>query len=478
MTAAPSAMVFVELFFLLPFTDRVLRLTRDLKKSAAVIRSSRISDHWKQKALPRYSRNILLSSMVLALFIGILFPAFLVAYGLLGLLFIGDVRDVFLTFNTLEAQFIVLVSGVVYGIVRNKISKSHGKSAFNYGWAARMLHHIALDHRFFKEMTFDMDCMMTKRIAPKPVVTAPVYIAGLARAGTTILLEALYSTDLFKTLTYRDMPFVLAPYLWNKVTHKARLTEEMKQQRAHGDRIYVNYDSPEAFEEVFWMTFQKKAYVCGDRLLPHEVDRNLQENYRIYVANILSRDGSFAGVRYLAKNNNNLLRIHAVKSAFPDSIFIVPFRNPLHHAKSLQLQHERFLNIHAEDPFSVKYMNWLGHFEFGAGFRPFHFTPEALPKNEREPARLEYWLRYWESVYEVLMDQYGSDVVFFNHDKLCEQPERMFERLESELCLPDGSLKRFTPNIQPSIRHLTPEETDALPSRANEIYHKLQELSI
>jgi hypothetical protein len=57
------------------------------------------------------------------------------------------------------------------------------------------------------------------------------------------------------------MPIVAAPYLWNKITKWSKITEKNKKERAHGDNIYINYDGPEALEEVFWMTFSKATYV-------------------------------------------------------------------------------------------------------------------------------------------------------------------------------------------------------------------------
>ena len=43
-----------------------------------------------------------------------------------------------------------------------------------------------------------------------------VFVAGLARSGTTMLLNAIYQSDQFASLTYDDMPFILAPNFWAK----------------------------------------------------------------------------------------------------------------------------------------------------------------------------------------------------------------------------------------------------------------------
>ena len=39
----------------------------------------------------------------------------------------------------------------------------------------------------------------------------------MARSGTTILLNAIYETNEFASLTYQDMPFILSPNIWSKL---------------------------------------------------------------------------------------------------------------------------------------------------------------------------------------------------------------------------------------------------------------------
>ena len=40
-----------------------------------------------------------------------------------------------------------------------------------------------------------------------------IFITGLPRSGTTSLLNFLYSSNQYASLTYRNMPFVLSPNL-------------------------------------------------------------------------------------------------------------------------------------------------------------------------------------------------------------------------------------------------------------------------
>ena len=130
----------------------------------------------------------------------------------------------------------------------------------NYSWLEQKLHKFALSSQFMREVTFDFE---SNNIAPSSEPGEHVFITGLARSGTTILLNALYKSNIFASLSYADMPFVLAPNLWSKISLKRGDTE--LNERAHGDGIKVSTDSPEAFEEVFWKTFSISSSLSTKR---------------------------------------------------------------------------------------------------------------------------------------------------------------------------------------------------------------------
>ena len=50
-----SAILATEILLRLPLMDQVTIALRIARRSAATVRSSRISDHWKEKVLPAYS---------------------------------------------------------------------------------------------------------------------------------------------------------------------------------------------------------------------------------------------------------------------------------------------------------------------------------------------------------------------------------------------------------------------------------------
>ena len=275
-----------------------------------------------------------------------------------------------------------------------------------------MLHRLALGSRIVSEFSLDLETGRTDVDIETIERGRHVFITGLARSGTTILLRRLFATGAFGCLTYRDMPFVLMPLSWKWLSANSQKQVE-KRERAHGDGLLVDYDSPEAFEEVFWKTVCGPDYIRKDRLLPHQPDNAATAKFKHYIGIVLkSRQNPVD--RYLSKNNNNILRLAPLCAALPDSLFLVPFRSPLQHASSLLNQHLRFLD--PADAFSKRYMEWLGHYEFGAGHRPFSVSNR---ENPYDPLSLAYWLMIWKAVYQWLAATAPEHVVFVGYERLC-----------------------------------------------------------
>lgn len=298
----------------------------------------------------------------------------------------------------------------------------------DYSFASRLLHALALN-KFVAEASLDVERAVHGKIAKNVSEERHVFVSGLARAGTTILMRQLYATGCFYSLTYRDMPFVLAPNLWRTMSAKSQ-KEGVLHERAHGDGLDHSFDSPEALEEVFWRVFCGKQYIRKDRLVPMRADAETLKNFRTYVALVL-KDSEDR--RYLSKNNNNILRLSSIAQAFPNAAILIPFREPLAHANSLLTQHKRFLTTHAEDAFSLKYMRWLAHHEFGADHRPFVF--DARNRLDGNPGQLDYWVQLWIHVYSVLLDNLPSNALPVSYERLCEETNAVWNSLCEQLHL-------------------------------------------
>lgn len=212
--------------------------------------------------------------------------------------------------------------------------------------------------------------MMAAAMAERPI-DRPIYIAGLARAGSTILLELLATHPDVASHRYRDFPLLLAPLSWNWFLDRASRGDDTPIERAHKDRIQVTRDSPEAMEEMLWMRFFP---ACHDprlsAVLDAAVDRpDFEAFYRQHIQKILLLRQR---PRYLAKGNYNLTRLGYLRRLFPDARFIVPIRHPVGHIASLMKQDRLFQRLESEDRRVLNYMRRAGHFEFGLDRRPIN----------------------------------------------------------------------------------------------------------
>ena len=275
----------------------------------------------------------------------------------------------------------------------------------NYSWLEQKLHQFALSSQFMREVTFDFE---SKNISASSGTENHIFITGLARSGTTILLNALYKSNIFGSLSYADMPFVLAPNLWSKISFNKKNLEF--KERAHGDGIKVSTESPEAFEEVFWKTFAE------------ENDNELAEKFRVYVGNILYK---YKKDRYLSKNNQNIKRVELINSIFSNSKILVPFREPIQHAYSLLTQHKKFIDDAKNDKFISKYMKWIGHTEFGPNYIPIH-NQNLNFDNDLE---INHWIEQWYLTYNETFQSLKNtrNVHFISYAKLCSNRDYWYQ---------------------------------------------------
>ncbi|GLQ54311.1 sulfotransferase family protein [Devosia nitrariae] len=262
----------------------------------------------------------------------------------------------------------------------------------------------------------------------------PVFVTSLARAGTTILLELLAAHKEFASATYRNMPFTMAPLLWGRVSGLFYKAGE-KAERAHGDGIAVNLDSPEAFEEMIWMAFWREHYANGHIEIWTEKDR--YPEYEAFLARHMKKvvAGRPGAHRYLSKNNANIARLPLILAAFPDAQVLIPVRDPVAHVASLMRQHRRFLDLHARDRFARQYMEGIGHFEFGAALRPIAFP--GGPESAEGAEHADYWLGYWIAAYEHVLRTAPAAAIFVDHDALSTHPVLHLPLLAEALGLDD-----------------------------------------
>lgn len=312
-----------------------------------------------------------------------------------------------------------------------------------YSKVDQFLHTLAFRNIGLQKMLADMeDQVYRKRVSETPVV-APVFITSLPRAGTTLMLETLSALPQFAAHTYRQMPFVLCPLLWNTLSQRFHRSGGV-QERAHGDGMTIGFDSAEAFEEVLWKAFWPGKY-HADRIEPwtgEEINDEFDEFFVNHIKKIvlLRADEPRTSVRYVSKNNANVARIETLTRLFPDCVIVLMFRSPLQHAMSLHRQHKNFLQKHAEDPFIRQYMEQIGHLEFGDLLRPFDFDG-WLDRDCRDTAeQIGFWVAYWVNCFRHVIARRNDAVKLIDYDRCCTEPGAAMHALAAALDINDPGL--------------------------------------
>jgi len=287
----------------------------------------------------------------------------------------------------------------------------------NYSIMDRVLHRVAFDLPFTQEVLCSAERALHEKVIDQTEFARSIFVISLARGGTTALLEVLARHPATVTHTYRDMPFVASPILWSGLGGRFRTTEA-KAERAHGDGIMINVDSPEAFEEILWKKqfpdhYKERGITVWMDEEPPRIEF-LSDHIRRLVC---SRQKITPGARrYTSKNNANIARLTYLQKAYPDALFLVPLRSPVSHAVSMYRQHLRFLKVHSDDAFAKRYMSDLGHFEFGELHRPIMFGGMEDVIDNFDPTKLDYWVAYWINAYRTLMNRSG--VIFVDIENL------------------------------------------------------------
>ena len=444
-----------ELFLRLPILSCFKTASQTARKSASTISNKAISDHWKEMILPAYAGRIAKNSVLGLVYLLLALTPFLV----IGLFMEGGLSALSQLMLSLPVLLFVMVLSLGYIWIRSK----GGDGSSGYSASDRFLHKVALGNKILPEVLHDVEKGMFLKKSPAMKEGAHVFVCSLARAGTTVVLRELHRSGEFASLTYKDMPFVLAPNLWAKIAGNRTIE---RSERAHGDGIEVDLDSPEALDEVYWRIFDGESYISARSLKPHAPNGEMMKGYEDLISLVANRHGAN---RYLSKNNNNILRIPALAKHFPNAQFVIPLRDPLQHAASLRRQHRRFLD---NDAFTDSYMTWLGHHEFGSTHRPFAFGA----MEHSDPDTLEYWLERWIEAHEHLKgvaETLSDQVRFVDSAKLSQDPNR-WSALSRWLGLKDHPAEE--------IRSIDPQKVEAvdeaLSQKAQSLYNHLSNIAV
>jgi Sulfotransferase family len=303
----------------------------------------------------------------------------------------------------------------------------------------------------------DLESDMLRDRLATIAIDRPVFIAGVARSGTTLLLNLLSQLPQVATHRYSDFPFLFTPVAWN------RLQDRMGAggppvERPHQDRIQITRHSPEAFEEPLWAHFFDGSHdpEALHRLTALDRRPEFDEFFLEHLRKVLMlRDGS----RYVSKGNYNITRIEYLADLLPDARFLVPVRHPVAQVESLLRQHRLFSEYSAADPRVPEYLRAAGHFEFGPQRVPVNLDRSVgrrIAKSWQAGDDATGYAFLWNSVYDhglrlARKDELAARIEVVPYEDLCRVPRRILRRI-ARFCSfeegVDGLLARL-PDISP-----------------------------
>jgi len=269
----------------------------------------------------------------------------------------------------------------------------------NYSFFSKLLHKQFLSKGELTNLFINK--ILSKAYNLQSDESSNIFITGLARAGTTALLESLDSTNKFASFRYKYMPFILSPKLSYFYSRYLNNADTKKVERMHADGLEIGPDSPECLDEPFWIHTIYKNHGFDNRLQPHSIKTNILNSYA-YLLNSFSSIEKKSGM--IVKNNNSHLRILSLAGFFKNSKFLIVFRSPIAHAKSLLSLHKRLIKIQKDDGYVLEYMNLLGHWEFGKGVKPFIYNEKQDDIYSYKNTSINYWLKQWIYTYEWILE--------------------------------------------------------------------------
>ncbi len=423
------------------------------------------------------------SSLVIVIFKTILFLVIILILIGVSSLFIALARDIeipnigsqeFISslFPKYLIQFPFILGSLIPVFLVPLFLNKRNKKKDVYSPIDKFLHYIFLGNKNIAKFLFKIELWIHKKQLNKSGASQNVYISGLARAGTTVLMQYLGQLSEFKSLSYRNLPFLFIPKTGLKLISK-RKTEE--KERFHQDGMTHSLNSYEALEEPFWRDYIGEKYIFDKIIQKHIIDQKVFEKYNAF-RKLVAGDKV-----YLAKNNNHLLRaasLHKLdKAKGNNTITIIPFRDPYGQAKSLLKQHLLLSKLQKEDGFTLDYMDFLVHHEFG-----LHTKQPVLDNNNIQlitdhKDSLEYWLKIWYVYYEEVYKQFSNkeNFHFFNYNSFVEDPYNSLANLIGILDISEKRINSIT------LKKFTPKEKikeEIMERKYTELYNKMDLITI
>lgn len=268
-------------------------------------------------------------------------------------------------------------------------------------------------------------------------IESPIWVTGLARSGSTLLLEILAGIPGVASHSYKDFPPVFTPFAWHRLLNLMQRGPGTLIERAHQDGMLVTADSPEAMEEPLWMAFFSGLH---DSTVSNVIVPGQSPEFAVFLRNhirklLCARDAS----RYLSKANYQLTRMEYLLDIFPDARFVIPVRDPVMHIASLMKTHELFSRGQRANQRARRHLQRVGHFEFGLDRQAINCGDDAVCEQIahlwRHGDDARAWAIYWNHLYSYVLrriqqnPQLSEAVLLVSFDRFCEHADSQLLRV-------------------------------------------------
>ena len=354
------------------------------------------------------------------------------------------------------------------------ISKKRATEKATYSAIDKFLHYVFLGNKNIARFIFKIELFLNKKSLKTNDSSCNIYISGMARAGTTVLMQYLGELKEFESLSYRNLPFLFMPKTWPYLISWRKKAKQ--KERFHLDGVTHSLNSYEALEEPFFRNNLGANYIKNNTIISYQLNEKIFNRYSAF-RRLVARDKI-----YLAKNNNHLLRAESLhqfdKKHNNKTLTIIPFRNPYEQAKSLLKQHKLLGKLQKVDSFTLDYMDFLVHHEFGLHCK----IPVLIEKDVKfilnlDKNSIDYWLQTWHFFYSQALTLFKekADFCFVCYEDFVSNPKMTLEKLLSKANLSEHlvnaiSIKEF--------KQASTQETHLLDRKYLNLYNQLKLISI
>ncbi|MFX1316458.1 MAG: sulfotransferase [Promethearchaeota archaeon] len=317
----------------------------------------------------------------------------------------------------------------------------------------------------FKSLSFLLNKLETitlRKDLEKIIIDRPIYITGLARAGTTIILEMLSKHPDLASHRYKHLLMPYLPHWFSQLVNKTTLYKK-PFERVHKDGIFITRESPEAIEEMLWQKFfdNNHTETISNIISGNDSNPKFEKFYQNHIRKLMLNQNA---VRYLTKNNYSITRLEYLLQLFPNSKILLIIRNPVNHIASLIKQTNLFIEMERLSPILGDWLKIIGHYEFGHHQVCINVNNTELIHNIRklwsnEKTYVKGWAYYWSSIYDFIANQLDTNknlkkaTFIVRYEDLCKTPAKIIDKILDHTEL---SLKKFEKEKQYYIKHLHP----------------------